>query len=170
MLLDDIDDEHHTITSELLAELARFFLVCRSRKKSEVAQRAQRNKGDQPRHHRPSDIVSFCQISSPNTVHIDRTGIKPAMSFKAPLKTVRSVVAEAGKLVVFSSWQPFVKLAHTATPQCCSNLPTRPIDRSKNRKIPAARRENGEDMNPREWAEQLRNVREWKSRQESIRE
>jgi hypothetical protein len=41
MLLDGIDDEHHTITSELLAELARFFLVCQSRKKSEVAQRAQ---------------------------------------------------------------------------------------------------------------------------------
>jgi hypothetical protein len=32
MLLDDIDDEHHTITSELLAKLARFFLVCRVEK------------------------------------------------------------------------------------------------------------------------------------------
>jgi hypothetical protein len=54
MLLDDIDDEHHTINSELLAELARFFLDKSSRKKSEVAQRAKRNKGDQPRHRQPS--------------------------------------------------------------------------------------------------------------------
>jgi hypothetical protein len=75
MLLDGIDDEHHTITSELLAEPARFFLGCQSRKKSEVAQRAQKNKVinldfiDHP------DFVSFCQISSLNKVHIDRTGI-----------------------------------------------------------------------------------------------
>lgn len=104
------------------------------------------------------------------------------MSFKAPLKTVRSVVAEAGKLVVFSSWQPFVKLAHTTNANAvCNHLPGPSTARristtvpacvsAQSRKIPAARRGNGEDMNPREWAEQLRNVREWKSRQESIRE
>jgi len=104
------------------------------------------------------------------------------MSFKASLKTVRSVVAEAGKLVVFSSWQPFVKLAHTTTansvliylpgPSTARRLSTTApaCVSAQSRKIPAARRENGEDMNPREWAEQLRNVREWKSKQESIRE
>lgn len=106
------------------------------------------------------------------------------MSFKAPLKTVRSVVAEAGKLVVFSSCcqLPFVKLAHTTNANAvCNHLPGPSTARristtapacvsAQSRKIPAARRENGEDMNPREWAEQLRNVREWKSRQESIRE
>lgn len=104
------------------------------------------------------------------------------MSFKASLKSVRSVVAEAGKLAVFSSRQPFVKLAHTTTTiAVCNHLPGPSTARristtapacvsAQSRKIPAARRENGEDMNPREWAEQLRNVREWKSRQESIRE
>jgi hypothetical protein len=104
------------------------------------------------------------------------------MSFKAPLKTVRNVVAEAGKLVVFSSRRPFVKLAHTTNANAvCNHLPGPSTARristtapacvsAQSRKIPAARRENGEDMNPREWAEQLRNVREWKSRQESIRE
>jgi len=37
-------------------------------------------------------------------------------------------------------------------------------------RIPQARRENGENMSPKEWADQLRNVREWKARQEAMRE